>query len=395
MLLNKPRAEQVMDKYGLDALVATTPENVAYLTGFWILTSLRHRARQVYAVITRKEMTADMVVSRGLVDHPLQGNCWARRIYTYGEFFFATAHPAGMDGESTRLFKALEGLPRHENAVAALVKSLKDSGVERGRIGVDQGSDVVFLGNLLAKEIPGLEIKAAYDLFREIRTLKTPEEVRRVQAATAVAEKGLTAAIGAIHEGVTEREIDGVFREIVVREGGIPTLTCIGSGPRGAFPNVEPSERKVRKGDSVRFDVGCIFNAYHADISRTAVLGQPDAKQKKYSNALIAAQGRILESLRPGVIISDLFRMGMAEAQEKGIPHYQRHHLGHGTGIEGYDLPLITPNNLLRLEPGMVFCVETPYYEPGFGGLQIEDIVEITAGGSHQLTQMERKLFLI
>ena len=395
MLLNKSRAEQVMDKYGLDALVATTPENVAYLTGFWILTSLRHRARQVYAVITRKEMAADMVVSRGLVDHPLQGNCWARRFYTYGEFFFAPEYPAGMDAESTRLFKALDGLPRHENAAAALVKCLKDRGVDRGRVGVDQGSDVIFLGDLLAKEIPGLEIKAAYDIFREIRILKTPEEVHRIQVATAVAEKALAAAIATIGEGVTEGKINGIFREIVVREGGIPTLTCVGSGPRGAFPNVEPSERRVQKGDLVRFDVGCIFDAYHTDISRTAVLGQPNPKQKKYIDALIAAQGRILESLTPGAVISDLFRMGMAEARKKGIPHYERHHLGHGTGIEGYDLPLITPNNPLRLEPGMVFCVEAPYYEPGFGGLQIEDIVEITAGGSRQLTRMDRKLFVV
>lgn len=395
MLLNKSRAEQVMEKNGLEALVATTPENVAYLTGFWILTSLRHRARQVYAVISKEEMRPDMVISRGLADHPLQGNTWVRRFYAYGEFYFAPEIQSGMDVESRNLFQALQGFPRYPNAVAALIQCLKDNGIQGGRIGVDQGSDVIFLGDILEKEIPGLQTRPAYDLFREIRTAKTAGEVRRIQKATEVAERALAAAISAVAEGVSEKDLDLIFRESVIRQGGLPTLSCIGSGTRGAFPNVEPSERKIRKGDLVRFDVGCLFQAYHADIARTAVLGPVDPKQIKYHDALVAGQGRILEALKPGAVISDLFQMGMKEVKEKGIPHYERHHLGHGTGIEGYDLPLITPGNPLKLEPGMVFCVETPYYEPGFGGLQIEDIAEVTPDGFRRLTQMERKLFLV
>lgn len=49
----------------------------------------------------------------------------------------------------------------------------------------------------------------------------------------------------------------------------------------------------------------------------------------------------------------------------------------------------------MKLKPGMVICIESPYYEPGFGGIQIEDIVEITEDGYWRLTQIERKLFVI
>lgn len=395
MLLNKSRAEQVMEKNGLDGLVATTPENVAYLTGFWVLTSWRHRSRQVYAVISKKEMAPDLVISRGLVDHPLQGGTWARQYYVYAEFYFAPENPGGMDAESRRLFQVINGLPKYPNAVAALVQCLKNNGIHQGRIGVDQGGDVVFLGEALEKQLPGLQAKPAYDLFREIRTIKTPEEIRRIHKATEVTERALSAAISAIGEGVSEKDLDRIFKESVIRQGGLPTLSFIGCGPRGAFPNAEPSERRIRRGDLVRFDVGCLFEAYHADIARTAVLGPPDPKQQRYHDALVAGQGRVLEALKPGVRISDLFHWAMAEAKAKGIPHYERHHVGHGTGIEGYDLPLITPGNADKLEAGMVFCVETPYYEPGFGGLQVEDILEVTADGARQLTQMERKLFIL
>jgi Xaa-Pro dipeptidase len=395
MLINKSRAEQILEKHGLDALVATTPENVAYLTGFWILTSLRHRARQVFAVITKKDLAPDLVISRGLADHPLQGGTWVRRFYLYGEFHFGPGDVAVLDDESKGLFDRLDRSPQHAGAQEALFQCLKDNGIQRGTIGVDQGGDVYFLGEALEKGLPGLQAKPAYDLFREIRLLKTPEEIRRIQRATEVAEKALLTTIEAIRENVSEKDLDLIFKVEIVRQGGIPTLCCIGSGPRGAFPNVEPSGRKIRKGDLVRFDVGCLYEAYHADIARTAVLGPPDSKQERYHEALVAGQGRILEALKPGGAVAELFQRGMAEVRGKGIPHYRRHHLGHGTGIEGYDLPLITPKSTHILEPGMVFCVETPYYEPGFGGLQIEDIMEITAGGSRRLTRMERKIFIV
>ena len=107
------------------------------------------------------------------------------------------------------------------------------------------------------------------------------------------------------------------------------------------------------------------------------------------------AKGEIIENLKPGVPIADLFQIGMRPLRENGIPHYERHHLGHGTGIEGYDLPLITPKNSLKLEAGMVFCVETPYYEPGFAGLQVEDIMEVTPTGDHNASPGWRENFLL
>jgi len=395
MLYNRPRVEQVMERQEIDALVATTPENVAYLTGFWTLTSLRHRARQVYAVISRDGMIPDMILSKGLVDHPLQVNCRVRQFYIYGEFYFSPASLEGLDGESKNLFRTLESLPKHKNAVEALIHCLKDRGLTKSCIGVDQGSDILFLRNTLEQHLPGLKTKPTYDIFREIRILKTPEEVLRIQGATEVAEGALSEAIKAIGEGVSEKEIALVFKTAVTRRGGIPTIECVGGGPRGAFPSVEPLDRKIQKGDLVRFDVGCLWEAYHADIARTAVMGQPNAKQAKYHEALVAGEGKILGSLRPGISISDLFEMGMRETRERGIPHYQRHHLGHGNGIEGYDLPLITPDNKRELEAGMVFCVEAPFYEPGLGGLQIEDIVEINVHGHRRLTTLERKLFIV
>ena len=395
MLINRDRAKDIMEKHGLDALVATTPENVTYLTGLWVLSYLRHRPRQVYAVISKDEMEPDMIVPKGLIDHPLQGGTWVRQYHFFGQFYYSSEGSGKLDDESKRLLDTVTSLPCHDSAVSALVHCLKVRGLSSANIGVDQGSDVIFLADLLKSYLPDLETKPAYEIFREIRLIKTVEEIARIRRAVGVNETALGEAIQSIGRGVSEKQVSQTFMEAIVRQGGLPTLGFIGSGPRSAFSNVEPSDRRIEPGDVIRFDVGCMVNAYHSDLARTAVLGKPNKKVKKYHDALMAGQGKILETLKPGVTLGRLFDIGMEEVRKKGIPHYQRHHCGHGNGIEGYDPPLISANNPIQMEPGMVLCVETPYYEIGFAGLQIEDVVVITDYGYEQISQIERKLFVI
>jgi Xaa-Pro aminopeptidase len=81
--------------------------------------------------------------------------------------------------------------------------------------------------------------------------------------------------------------------------------------------------------------------------------------------------------------------------RENGLPHYQRHHVGHGIGLEPYDPPTINAATTTALEAGMVFCVETPYYEHGWGGVQVEDAVEVTPTGVRMLTRSSQDLAVI
>jgi len=133
----------------------------------------------------------------------------------------------------------------------------------------------------------------------------------------------------------------------------------------------------LKKGDLVRFDGGCGYMGYICDMARTAVLGQPSEKQRKYYNAILKGEQIAMEIAKPGAKPSEIFRAAVQSVREEGIPHYQRHHTGHGIGIEGYDPPLIGPNVHTPLEEGMILCFETPYYEIGWGGPMIEDIVVI------------------
>ena len=99
--------------------------------------------------------------------------------------------------------------------------------------------------------------------------------------------------------------------------------------------------------------------------------------------------------MRPGVPAKNVFAAAVEATREAGIPHYRRHHVGHGIGLDTYDAPMLNETTETPLESGMVFEVETPYYELGFAGLQVEDTVVVTEDGCRVLTRSMRELRVI
>jgi Xaa-Pro aminopeptidase len=123
-----------------------------------------------------------------------------------------------------------------------------------------------------------------------------------------------------------------------------------------------------------------------------------------YYEALTKGIEAMLEVIRPGLPVNDLFRLGVETVRSAGIPHYRRHHVGHGIGLDMYEAPLLVgtegssdvhangrTDTVLRA--GMVINIELPYYELGLGGLQIEETLVVRPEGPKLLTQANRELF--
>lgn len=85
----------------------------------------------------------------------------------------------------------------------------------------------------------------------------------------------------------------------------------------------------------------------------------------------------------------------MRVVQREGIPHYRRDHVGHGIGLDGYDAPTLSPSSREVIEEGMVLCVETPYYEIGRWGLQVEDMLVVRAGGVERLMETDGEIIVV
>lgn len=385
----RQRLTGVLEAEGLDALVATTTENVYYVSGLRSISHALFRGLELYAVFTRRgtALVIPFIDTTGVaadgiaVDH----------LACYGKFFFEYADDPGEIGRKIRDWTRAPAA----SPADALTGVLGDLGALGRRIGLDEGNLFAPTWKRVEERLAGTTLVPAYQLFRQARMVKGPDEVAALEKAALVAEDGIAAVLGMLRPGVTEREAARVYEQEVVRRGAEPFFTVVTIGERAALADVYPTDRALGPGDLVRFDLGCLVGPYRSDISRTAVLGKPTDKQARYYAAILAGERAAIAAMKPGVPVSQLFDVAVRVTRENGMPHYQRHHVGHGIGLEPYDPPTINAATSTALEPGMVFCVETPYYEHGWGGVQVEDAVEVTAGGTRVLTRSSQDLAVI
>ena len=383
------RLTAILESEGLDALVATSTENLYYVTGFRSISHALFRGLELYGVFTRRGVglvipfidTTGVAADKIAVDH----------LQCYGKFFFEYADDPGVIGSKVReLTKAPAASA--SDALAAVLGAL---GVLGRRIGLDESGMFPAAWQRVEERLKGTTIVPGYQPIRTARMIKSPDEVRRLERAATIAEDGIAAVLGMLKAGTTEREAAQVYEQEVLRRGAMPFFTVITIGERAALADVYPAARALAPGELVRFDLGCIYEGYRSDISRTAVLGKPTDKQARYYAAILAGEKAAIAAMKPGVPVSDIFNLAMSVTRESGMPHYQRNHVGHGIGLEPYDPPTINAATATVLEPGMVFCVETPYYEHPWGGVQVEDAVEITAGGVRRLTRSSQDLQIL
>ncbi len=393
-LLNGPRAERLMAAAGVDGLLGASFENVYYLSGLWAenFFILPHQT-QVYAVVGGRDLGAPHVVA-GLAEAAnLFEMCGPTTpVYLYGSFFRAVSPDAPLtDKEQFVRERVVEGRP-YGTAVDAAAAAIEAAGLERGTIACDERS--IFPENLaeLQRRLPNARLVPGWRLLRQIRAVKTHEEQRRLQAALALNEHAVYAAMAVARHGATEQDLIEEFERTVVSAGARPAFTQIAFGRRGGTGNVMKRDARLAPGDVIRFDVGCMVEGYYSDIARNFCLEEPSARTRALYAAVLHGQEAAAKALRPGTTARQVFQAGVEAVRASGIPEYARHHIGHGIGLEVYDVPTLMPDDDTPIEADMVFEVELPYYELGYGGLQPEDTVLVTETGGRFLNSISRQL---
>lgn len=403
-LLNRPRAERVLDEEGLDGLLATSFENVYYLSDVWCDNFLAlPRQTQFYCLAARRNLSAPALACGINEVGNVLANCPpATTLVTFGAFYrFVQAGASLNDLERGIKERVIDGLRESRpGPTEALVDALQLLGLTRGHVAYDErGFFPVEVRGEVERRLPELKLVPGYQSFRRIRAVKTDGEVERLVRALRLNERGIEAAMAIAGEGVTEREMVAEYERAIVGGGGRPLMSQIFFGPHGSTGWVRGRDAVLRRCEVIRFDVGCMLDGYYSDVARNYSLGQPAQTQgervRRYYEAILAAEQAAIDAMRPGIPASHVFHAGVAAAREAGIPHYQRTHIGHGIGLEMYDIPLLGPNDHTPLEVGMVFEVETPYYELGFPGLQVEDTVLLREGGAEILAGLDRSFQIV
>lgn len=397
-LINDDRLKQVMNEEGLDILIATSIENIQYSTDYRSFSKELIKGVEFFSIIPKEGLAPRVLIApNSEMDLISENYPKVDKIIPYGMFSFTppTGEKITLEESDKRLVELGVPQPKHATAVEALLKYLSSYDLSELRIGIDESGIGITTFNRVLESLQAAEIIHASSIWTKIRMVKTKEEIARLRKAVSVTEAALMATFDVLKEGIMEREVAVVFNRSVIEQGASPSFSVIAFGSHSAYPNAAITERKLRKGDVIRYDVGCTYGGYHSDMSRTAIFGNPSQKTKDYYSAILKGEEALINELRPGRRPEELFKVAVEATRRSGISEYARNHVGHGIGIEIYDPPILKLGNKTIIEEGMVFCVETPFYEIGWMGLQIEDEVIVTTDGAAYLTRMSRELIVI
>lgn len=247
---------------------------------------------------------------------------------------------------------------------------------------------------LLRSVCPG-ELKMATNWVGELRAIKEPAEVERISAAQQLTDAAFDYVLESVLKvGATEREISLELEFWMRRQGsdGVAFDPIVASGPNSARPHAHPGDRALASGDFVVLDFGARIGGYCADMTRTVVIGVATARQVQIYETVLAANRAGIAAVGPGVPGRDIDRAARSIIESKGFGKYFGHGVGHGVGLEVHELPSVGSRTTEPVPAGSVVTVEPGIYVPGYGGVRIEDLVTVEAGGARVLTRSTKEL---
>lgn len=349
---------RAMERAGLDALIAISPENFAYTTGFVVPSQPLMRWRHNMAVVTRDGKTALIAVDME-----------------------ATTVRSKAPGVEVRVWGEFTDRP-----MAALAQLLLDMGVGRGTVGIEMNylpaGDYEQVKGLL----PDVRFLAADNLYDRMRQIKTPKEIDLLRQLSRIADQAIAEAFSAVREGMTEMDIAGALtRGIYARGAEYFKLMIIATGERSEYPNVGPTQRVLKAGDLCRAEIFPIIAGYHAGVCRTAVVRKANPQAEKIWKTLVECKHIVMNRIRPGASTRAIYEAFLKKFMELGLPPIS--FVGHGIGLHLHEEPYLGKYSETQLEAGMVLGIEPLVYGAGMGfGLQNKDMVAVTDTGAELLS---------
>lgn len=241
-----------------------------------------------------------------------------------------------------------------------------------------------------------LELKNTSGLVENLRKQKTTEEIANLKKACEISDRALEKTISFIKEGVTELDIVAQLEYQLKRNGaeGLSFDTMVLFGSRTSLLHGKPGNTKIKPGDFILFDFGALYGGYHADISRTFVLGSATQQQKEIYNIIKEAQAAAVSAIKSGIDSKIADNEVRRIIPEKYIEYYYPG-LGHGVGLEIHETPFLGRDYQATLEENMVITIEPGIYIPNWGGIRIEDTIVVNQEKATSLSNFPRELITL
>ena len=289
-------------------------------------------------------------------------------------------------------FKVLSPKSRDE----VFEKFIADNGVKT--IGFEGGSVTYSLYKRYQDKYSELDFVSIGNMIENLRRIKTPEELQKMQAAQDITDKAFDHILKTLTPNMTEidvaAELEYVMRKLGADGPAFETIAV--SGKASSVPHGTPRNVKLENG-FLTMDYGAKFDGYLSDMTRTVVIGKADADIKKLYNTVLTAQEKALEFLRAGVDAGEADKV--ARDIIDSYPEFKGtfgHSLGHSIGLFVHEQPGLSPKSFgTKLLEGQVTSVEPGIYLFGKYGCRIEDMVAITENGILNFTHSPKELIEI
>jgi Xaa-Pro aminopeptidase len=253
----------------------------------------------------------------------------------------------------------------------------------------------------LQRALPGRAFEPASTVLRDLRQVKDADEARFLRFAAEAADRTIDAIAAGRLVGRTEIDVGREVRGRLVDEGHDQAdFAIVGSGPNGASPHHEASDREIRAGEPVVLDIGGILAGYWSDTTRTIWIAgeagvEPEPEFRRVYNLVRDAGARATAAVRPGVAAESIDAAAREVIAAAGYGEQFTHRTGHGIGLEVHEDPYLVAGNATPLQPGMAFSVEPGIYLPGGWGVRLENIVMCTDAGSAILNRSSLDLRIV
>ncbi len=226
------------------------------------------------------------------------------------------------------------------------------------------------------------------DLVEALRVVKDDIEIGLITKAAAITDLAWEKTVVRIIPGVIERDLALEFDYQLRLNGadGNAFPTIVASGKRAALPHAAPSNKGIKPGEFVLIDGGAVYQGYHADLTRTVVLGKADPEQHRIYQLVLKAQLEALNHLRAGLIGREVDSKARNVISQAGYSDNFGHGLGHSVGLNIHEHPRLSPTESNLIPKGAVVTVEPGIYLPQWGGVRIEDLVVVEEDGIRNLT---------
>ena len=353
------RLQQLMDENDVDLYVIVTGENYYYFSG-----DVRRQPR----MLIPREGDPALVVFANEVEE-VKARTWVPRLITYHAL--------------------------HE-MMLSIISEVNSLGKEKPRIGLEVGFHVpAFLVERFKISNPNAEVVQERTMIEMVRKKKDEEELDAIRRACELADRGMGLVRELLRPGIREREV-AIELEYQLKKWGASGLgfpPFVNSGYRSLWLHGLATDKEIQPGEVVLVDFAPVVAGYHANISRTFVVGSATVEQKRAMETYRTLQRKGMEGLRDG---RKLFEVEQeVEDLAKSLPHGENYIRGfvHGIGLafEEYPFPTIFPEDIMQpVESGMTLAIGHPVLSiPGLGGFKQEDTVLLTEDGVERLTHFE------